>query len=1152
MSTANPLPNAADKAALKTLATEVVQACPSLQDSAHETACSLLKKHGVTDLDPDDVYYHRFKSAQSSTKTFTGWEHILEKPYESTTLTQLVIRRFRATDYDNADLLDLYGGFYTQGPVYGDFNETNEVRLHGNEVLNDFWDIKFDRLYTHQLDDFWHAHADDFRTLAKCNFLSKAVQAVDLKQLTREDLQTCINAVASNVTWPITRQMLQTEVTPAQSLQVYALDVDGHVAFNLLRIVDPKGRQILYTPGDAPAFQVLETPADMHWWVLGKMNNEQSRSAFLCHFPLSDRQAMQDNITDLMNRLVGTWGKSDHHLINRKSQAITSDAFTWLRDRTRWAMYDEAQQLLTTQTELQKKLWIGYLSAGLKVFGPMAAIGWVVALPVLGASIALTGLNIDQAVNGRTRAERKAGVTAAVVNGIAMLFNVVALAGPGPITEVGAEVDAAEAAEMAEYKKTLQPDPIDEPPVTPTGGETPLPTAVEPPAPEPQIPTAWKRQQGLEGATPMSEGGRYRNIYSVKSNPSTVIKFKDAVYYVRYEADVNGDGSWAIIDPQNPHAFYGSRPVQLNAAGEWEFALRPSDAVRAGAPVDTIASSEAKLGAAVPEEAMPSTYGSPNCDNPPSSLSSPYDLNNLGKYQIELAMGGRPDHFKRIPKPGGGLTDFYTSDYFINPMRSKILTAARNFFSRPFFIHTLPERPALPSLTPEMSSSELLEEIIQNAPGLVVAESPNRIASLYILIKDMPTLARQGVKTLYLNRLLNDLHQLDLDTFSNTGEMSDDLRIYLEKMDTLLPVRFNTQALLTTARAYGIRVQATGCLANYRSFAVAVDEQMAKTFLTSEIIRLDQLKNGVGKWVALTEAQNTNTFRGVAGISEINGGISLRTAEELNAASGGIKMRLGPKVVNNAGAIPPRRPGPGVLDTDFALQVPVTEVALPHSYTFNAQEIERLLKTPGDFLLVQTQSVLTLIHRNRLNALVRSTIQSTADNGYFIDAVQFPRLKGTVYGSLTELLQALDNQGMKLRGLPLIKLQVPTAEAGTNALPATNELSASGTSMTATGDSQAMLPATSAPEIPADWEANEILESQTPLNSPGKYQGIYRLKSDPAEAILHDGKPYYVRYETYRNGTSGWAIINPHTPHDAADSIAVRLNAYGLWETFSR
>lgn len=1147
MTTDTSLPNAADKAALMTLATQVVQACPSLHDSAHQIASTLLQKHGVLDLDPDDVYYHRFKAAQSSSKTFTGWEHLLEKPYESTTLTQLVIQRFRATDFDNADLLDLYGGFYTAGPAYGDFNETNEVRLHGNQVLKDFWQIKFDTLYTQQLDDFWHDHADDFRTLAKCNFLSKAVQAVDQKQLTLEDLQTCITAVAANVAWPITRQMVQTEAHP--SPQVYALDVDGHVAFNLLRIVDQKGRQIIYAPGDTPAFQVLETPADMHWWVLGKMNDEKVRSTFLCHFPLSDRLTMQENITDLMNRLVSTWGTSDHRLINRKNQPITADAFSWLTERTRWCMYDEARQLLTTQDELQKKLWIGYLSAGLKVFGPMAVIGWELALPVLGASLALTGLNIDQAVNGRTRAERKAAVIAAVLSGIAVLFNIVALAGPGPITEVGAQVDAAEATEMATYKAALQPDPIEEPTAIPTNA---APAAVEPyvpPPSEPPVPTSWKRPQGLEGATAMTEGGRYRAIYTLNANPSTVIQLKDAVYYVRYEADVNGDGSWAIIDPQNPHAFYGSRPVHLSDEGEWVLTARPSEAARGGAPVDTVT---ATRGSRVPEERMPQSYGPPAFNNPPSSLSTPYDLNNLGSFQIRLAMSGEPDHIRIVPTPEGD-TYFTTSDYFINPARNRILTAARHFFSRPFFIHTLPQRPVLPALTPEMSSSELIAQALKSAPGLVIAASPNRVASLYILIKDMPVLAQQGVKTLYLNRLFNDLHQLNLDAFAKTGVLPDSLSTYLQSVDARLPVSSNTLALLTAARANGIRVQATGCLANYRPFPVAVDEQMANNFLTSEIIRLDQLKNGVGKWVVLTEAKNTNTFRGVAGISEITGGTSVSIREELNAANPRIKVRFGHKVRNNTTITDPSRPSLRDLDSDLSLKVPVAEQELPSPHIFTAQKVEELLKNPGEYLLEQTQSTLTLIHRNRFMVLVRSTIQNTANKGYFIDATQFPRLKGTVYNSLTELIEALRNQGMRLKGLPPVKLKVPNAEVNGDVLPAPTELPATEAGMPSPGNPQNLKPATSAPEIPDSWEANEILEGQTPDSRPGQYQGIYRLKkTDPPAAILLDGKSYYVRYETYRDGTSGWSILNPHAPNSAADSIAVRLNANGSWETFVR
>ena len=117
------LPNAADKAVLKRIAYTVVHNCPGLQDAAHEAARDLLEAKGLSSLDPDEVYFHRFKTAQSSTRSFTGWEHIREKPYESMTLTQLVIHRFRATDQDNADLLDLYGGFYSEGPQGENFDE---------------------------------------------------------------------------------------------------------------------------------------------------------------------------------------------------------------------------------------------------------------------------------------------------------------------------------------------------------------------------------------------------------------------------------------------------------------------------------------------------------------------------------------------------------------------------------------------------------------------------------------------------------------------------------------------------------------------------------------------------------------------------------------------------------------------------------------------------------------------------------------------------------------------------------------------------------------------------------------------------------------------------------------------------------------------
>ncbi|MBI6565083.1 membrane-targeted effector domain-containing toxin [Pseudomonas synxantha] len=1140
------LPNAADKAALKALAGRVILACPSLHDTAHETARGILKKHGIESLDPDEVYYHRFKAAQSSSLTFTGWEHVLEKPYESTTLTELVIHRFRATDYDNADLLDLYGGFYTKGPEYGDFNQTNEVRLHANEVLKDFWALKFSDLYRDKLDSFWRDHADAFRTQAKCNFLSKAVQALELKHLSAEDFHTCITAVAPHLSWPVSLAMLQTDLAPGADAQVAALDLDGHVATNLLRITDTAGRQVLYVPGDQQAFKVFETAAQLHWWMLGIMDDKKTRDLFLCHFSLTDREAMTDGITDLMNRLVQTWGKSDHHMINQKNQAVTTDAFSWLRDRTRAAMYDEAEQLLTTNAQLSKKIWIGYLSAGLKIFGPLAVIGWPVALPVLGASIANLALNIDQAVNGRTSAERKAGVKGSVFSAIDTLFNLAALHGPGPIAEVGADVDAAEAAEMAKYDEALNPETAE-----PASPSVPAPPAL-PQLPGDglgQIPSSWRRLQGLDGATAMTEGGRFEQIYRINANPSTLIKLKDAVFYVRYEADVNGGGTWAIIDPLNPHASTGSLPVRLNAEGEWERVLRPSEAMRGGSPMDTPTTSTRPPLAS--DYRRPSAYGEPGFRNPSSSLPTPFDLKNQSSFDIGLAMSGGPDYIKPIITPTGEAGSFSTSDYFINPMRAKILSSARNFFSRPFFASTLPERPALPAITPGMSPEQLIEKSLANAKGLVIAESPNRVASTYLLIKQMPNLAKQGVKTLYLHRFYNDLHQLDLDTFARSGVMPDRLGKYLRELDPTNMGRFNTLELLHAARDNQVRIQASECLANYLPKGSAMDEQMSKNFVTSEILRLDQAKNGVGKWVVLTGPENTNTFRGVAGISEINGGTSLRVTEELGGEGSQIKITYGPKV-NNLSAFDQEKPPLDALDTDLSLQVPMRESEQIHPYIFEQRDLERTLSSPGDCVMQQTRDELTLIHRNRLNNLVHNRIQHS-DAGYFIDRDAFPRLNGAVYKTLPELRGALRANGLTLKGLPPAKTLVPTIELERPAVQAAVETTVeSGAALAPSAIPTGAVEASLRPEIPPSWEANEILEGRNPVSEPGRYQGIYRLESNPAAAILLNDTPYYVQYINDVNGGGHWAIINPEKPFSFSEAIPVRFNAQGEWEVLPR
>ena len=1018
------LPNAADKASLKAIATTVVQLCPSLYDEAHQVASELLVRKGLTEIDPDQVYFHRFNLAQSSTQSFTGWEHTGEKPYESLTLTQLVVHRFRATDQDNADLLDLYGGFYTDGPQAETFDHTNEVRLHGNEVLNDFWTIDLSSRYQQKLNSFWSAHAQDFRTLAKCNFLSQAVQALELEQLSGSDFQWIVDAVIGPVTWPVTLAMLQSSHTTTSDVR--AFDIAGHVAINLLRIVAADGRQILYLPGAAQAFVVMQTPADMHWWVLEQMNEATRRQALLSHFALADRQQITEGLTELMNQLVGTWGRADHHLINQHNRAISGDAMRWLGEATRAAMFAEASLSLTSNSELSKKLWIGYLSAGLKVFGPMAAVGWPIALPVIGASLASMGLNIDQAVNGKSASERKAGVLGAVLSGIDALFNVAFLKGSGSTLEVGVEVDAAEAEQMAEFSEaTAAQTPAD--PLAPEAfseaaedAETLTPVAeLNWPGPvgratPPPIAQRYVCNELLEGLTAQSEPGQFQGIFRLDRDPPFAILLNNKPYYVRFFGDASEGGYWAIVDPDRPNQFVHSLPVRLNPQGEWErmqaLGLRGGGQCAGKQCTPPIELNTLESTESTEAETLPPTEPQSPIPRAVRIVPSAYDIDPTVRRSIKAwALNLDETHVELTPTVDGtfGMEDPFERHALAK--RQSLQVAARKFFNDLPWI-TSPPRPPI-AFDEQTSIAELLDRIFESAPGLVVGETLDRITSMRFMIENMPALARHA-KTLYMRGVLSDFAQVDLNRYFTSGAMSADLRTYLTSLGTDPAGRFNALELVRVARENGVRVQGIDCAASYKmnSPAAPYDEQMIGTYLASDIMTGDTYINSPRKWMVLTGAQNTNTFRGLDGLAEIKGAIGLRIEEAAMGQPTVVDVDPGLEVRREAfSAEAGASVNHDVIRTDLRLRMPAEPV------NWNEDTLDNLLHRRGMFMFIKNDDSWTVLHRSKRGMLMRTPVTQLPDGGVSLHRPGWPKVNDIRFANIKELSQRLTAMGLSLQ-----------------------------------------------------------------------------------------------------------------------------------------
>lgn len=519
--------------ALKARAVSLMGAYPDLYSLAFQVARTIIARHTDKVLDPCNVYWHRFTNADNSGRTFSGWEHV-GPPSESVTLIELVMHRFSASDNVAADELNTYSGFYHAGPGERFYNEHNEVPILPSDVLKDFWAQDFAADCKRKADTFWRDHGQDFCTFARISLLSSAGLAVSRKQLQTDDFETVLMAVNGSRdtvdAWATVQQ--DRPFTPGVSLRVFELA--GHASRDMLLISNADGRQILYTAGAEPAFQRFATEQALYQWLQTQIAQPADRAALVSHFVREEQQ--QTALGARLAKLVVKPWSVDQKVIGRQVPVSPGPVFEHLRDVAHKEMNEDIHHQLTSSASLRKQMWIGYLSAFIRLAGGVSSLAWPIALSLVGAGIASVGLNIDQAVNGRTAQLRKSGVHGAIINSVYLLFNLPLLASIGRTAEL---------------------------------------------APVPQDPAA--ALAGLEGNevledVPVAMEGHAQGVH-VLGNGQTWITLDGFPYRVRYLEDFK---TWAIVDPENPYAFNGARPVRRNELGEWELLRKP--VLRGGNP----------------------------------------------------------------------------------------------------------------------------------------------------------------------------------------------------------------------------------------------------------------------------------------------------------------------------------------------------------------------------------------------------------------------------------------------------------------------------------------------------------------------------------------------------------------------------------------
>ncbi|MGF6489960.1 membrane-targeted effector domain-containing toxin [Pseudomonas frederiksbergensis] len=366
------------------------------------------------------------------------------------------------------------------------------------------------------------------------------------------------------------------------------------------------------------------------------------------------------------------------------------------------------------------------------------------------------------------------------------------------------------------------------------------------------------------------------------------------------------------------------------------------------------------------------------------------------------------------------MSDYYDSgesDPYMDfkAIRKRLYQDAVRFYETP----ELPPRPPVPQLDPVSTDQTIIQELFKESRGLVIGESHSDTGSKQFLIDNMEQLARQNVKTLYMEHLLTDFHQADLDEFFNTSSMSKSLDLYLKGLDqghmTDPLERYTFLEVVRTAAKHRIRVQAIDCMASYKlggmrsgSVEESIEEETVRqkmmNFYAKTVIRSDQATHGAHKWIALTGNSHANTYRDVAGVSELEQAIGLRIEDVAEGQSTGIVADPG-----GTYSADQLKQTVGFVKCDLRLQVETPWMAQKKS------EIEALLSRPGMYTLKQEPMGTFLMHRSKDNSLVRTAIEM--DLGYYyINRSSWPSVSGRRFPSIKALLGALDQMGMTLAG----------------------------------------------------------------------------------------------------------------------------------------
>lgn len=830
----------------------------------------------------------------------------------------------------------------------------------------------FEQAYNQAIWDFWAKHQENYKTLMRMAFIEGYLSQFDEFSLTADERELAARAAGV----PVDKDFSNLSIEDLQAPYI----LDKNLSLRLLRIYNAESTAILtitdnqsqatllYIPGNSSPFHGFINPASMRAWLVSLAKSPTQRKALTNYFEPDtvDAGLIYSGIEEaligmsafpgpaptasLFNKLLqNAYWDPEQYINNPMFPALSSDPFDYMTRQVKARLNKMMAKTIISALDTHKADTLDSLEKGCLLAIPLAlAMRSALLAEFCFLTQGLTEMAIGADDVLRSKPKGKERIIFGALNAVPVMIHGVSTQASA-LNSVRAQLGKASREANGNIKVSFVSTGS-----TPASGEVWTPAITPPPQPS-----------GLQ-----------------------TLKINGESFMTYTKPNANGVFELFMNDPVIPGK---TRPTGLYAIQSADQKWR-----RAG-------------------------------------FSGGGAFRN-GWQQIYRFFGG-PAHSTffntyEMPTPlrdtlAGVMNDnrLFLADYEPVAREDQPLRDARNLFfkkrsklaedSAAFFNdRTLsPLRPVLPTFSLNDSQTSIIRKLFSASDGLVVGESHGALSSKAFLIDNMRELARIGIKRIYFEHLLTDVHMPLIKAFyrSRRARMSEELRRYLSGIYPGQDPKYSFQNIVIKAREAGIKIQPIDCTASYllRDMADAKGtlRQQMMNFYACEVIQwIQTTKRHPGKWIALVGNSHTNNYRAIPGLAELTGSIGLRIEDVLPGQPVGIEVDPGKTLSMGIGK------GDATVKANFVLRVDTTSLQrsadeLPgpsHSQLANTPETQ--LSKPGQFLLsaATPTSPDRIFYRSRRGNIQTIAINQTGTRfsvsvpGWSIDQKSFDSLQALV------------------------------------------------------------------------------------------------------------------------------------------------------------